>query len=144
MGTFETFDHTADVGLTVHGDDLANLLATAARAVFEQMLVDWPDQVETMEEVRILPPADLRGDAGELLVCWLQELLFRFETGHWVPLRFDFAVAQVGEVRARVGLGRFRPDRHRTRREVKAVTYHDIDVHREADGTWFARFIVDV
>ena len=30
MGTIEVFDHTADVGLRIRGDDLADLFRTAA------------------------------------------------------------------------------------------------------------------
>jgi SHS2 domain-containing protein len=47
-------------------------------------------------------------------------------------------------VRATVGFGRFEPGRHRTLLAVKAVTYHGLDVHAEPDGTWRARFILDV
>jgi SHS2 domain-containing protein len=43
-----------------------------------------------------------------------------------------------------VGFGRFEPGVHRGRLEVKAVTYHGLDVHRGADGSWYARFIIDV
>jgi SHS2 domain-containing protein len=144
MGTFTTFDHTADVGLDVRGDTLADLLATAARATFDQMLEDWPAAVETLREVRATPMPGLKGDLGELLVVWLQELLYLFETEHLVPATYEFEVAGPNEVRAEVGFGKFVPGRHRTRLEVKAVTYHALDVHQEPGGTWSARFILDV
>jgi len=144
MGTFSIFDHTADVGLQVRADSLEDLLATAARATFDQMLEDWPDRVDAQEEVRAVPQRGLEGDLGELLVVWLQELLYRFETERLVPLRYEFLSAGPREVRADVGFGRFEAGRHRTRLEVKAVTYHELQVHREADGTWSARFILDV
>ena len=144
MGTYAAFDHTADVGLEVHGDTLEDLLATAARATFAQMLVDWPDQVEALQVVEARVAAGLEGDDGERLVTWLQELLYRFETERLVPLTFDFERIGPEGVRAGVGFGRFDPARHRTALEVKAVTYHDLAVRREADGTWSARFILDV
>jgi len=144
MGTFDVFDHTADIGLEVRGRDLADLLETAARATFEQMLEDLPDEVEAIEQVRAVPMEGFEDDAGELLVVWLQELLYRFETGKLVPLTFDLEVCGPREVRASVGFGRFDPDRHRTHTEIKAVTYHDLQVHQEADGSWSARFVLDV
>ena len=155
MGTFTVFDHTADVGLEVRAESLADLLATAARAVFDQILEDWPDAAEVQEDLRFeisdpleevlarSPMATPEGDLGELLVVWLQELLYRFETRRLVPLSFDFAAAGPCEVRARVGFGRFDPARHRARLEVKAVTYHGLQV-REEGGAWSARFILDV
>jgi len=144
MGTFSIFDHTADVGLQVRADSLEDLLATAARATFDQMLEDWPDAVDAQQEVRAVPQPGLAGDLGELLVVWLQELLYRFDTERLVPLRYEFLSAGPREVRADVGFGRFEAGRHRTRLEVKAVTYHELRVCREVDGTWSARFILDV
>ena len=143
MGTYTVFDHTADVGLDVQGRSLEDLLETAAWATFDQMLEDRPDKVEVLDEVRAAAMPGLAGDTAELLVVWLQELLFRFETGRLVPMTFEFGRIGPGEVRATVGFGRFEPGRHRTRLEIKAVTYHGLDVHAEPDGTWRARFILD-
>jgi SHS2 domain-containing protein len=132
------------VGLDVRGETLADLLATAARATFEQMLEDWPVDTESIREVHAAPIPGLKGDLGELLVVWLQELLFLFETEHLVPQACDFSVAGPNEVRAEVRFGKFVPGRHRTRLEIKAVTYHMLDVHQDGDGVWLARFILDV
>jgi SHS2 domain-containing protein len=144
LGSYAVFDHTADVGLEVRGNSLPDLLATAARATFEQMIEDWPDVIEAEEDVRVVPPKGLEGDLSELLVDWLQELLFTFETRRLVPLRYEFDQVGPREVRATVGFGLFRPDRHRARLEIKAVTYHELDMHQDSDGAWRARFILDV
>ena len=144
MGTFRTFDHTADVGLEVRGESLEDLLATAARGVFSIMLDDGPREVAIEADVALTPDASPGEELRELLVVWLQELLYRFEMEHLVPREFDFAEAGPARVRARVGFGRFDPKRHRAATEVKAVTYHELAVREEADGTWSARFILDV
>jgi len=144
MGTFRTFDHTADVGLEVRGESLADLLETAARGVFSIMLDDGPREVATEDDVAAASDPALGDDAAELLVRWLQELLYRFETQRLVPLEFDFAEAGPARVRARVGFGRFDPKRHRAGTEVKAVTYHELAVRAEPGGTWSARMILDV
>ena len=144
MGTFEIFDHTADIGLAVRGRDLADLLETAARAVFAQMLEDLPAEAAATAEVCAAPGPGLEGDAGELVVVWLQELLYRFDTERLVPLAFDFARADRAGARATVRFGRFDPARHRARLEVKAVTYHGLEVREEPGGGWRARFVLDV
>jgi len=143
MGTFRTFDHTADVGLEVRGESLEDLLATAAQAVFSLMLDEGPTAPDVHEDVRVepVPPG---GGLEDVFVAWLQELLYRFEMEHLVPLEFDFAEAGPTRVRARVGFGRFDPKRHRAGTEVKAVTYHELAVRRSPDGAWSARFILDV
>lgn len=144
MGTFSQFEHTADVGLVVRGRDLADLLETAARAVFAQMLDDLPTEVAATDEVRAAPGPGLEGDVAELLVVWLQELLFRFDTERLVPLAFDFARADPAGARATVRFGRFDPGRHRARLDVKAVTYHGLEVCEEPGGGWRARLVLDV
>jgi SHS2 domain-containing protein len=144
MGKYETFDHTADVGLIIRGRTLEDLFETAARAMFDQTLKDWPEELQMQDEVRAAVPQGLEGDWGELLIAWLQELLYRFSTGRWVPLRCDFESIGPREVRADVGFGRFDPQRHWAKREIKAVTYHDLQVRQEPDGEWSARFILDV
>jgi SHS2 domain-containing protein len=144
MGTFRTFDHTADVGLEVRGAGLEDLLATAARAVFSVILEAGPSAVETEAEVLAEAETGARAEWEDVFVAWLQELLYRFETQHLVPLAFDFVEAGPARVRARVGFGRFDPKRHRAATEVKAVTYHELAVRAEPGGTWSARFILDV
>ena len=142
MGTFETFDHTADVGLRIEGDSLADLLETAARAVFSVVLLDLPEKVEVQRDVRVQLAPELEG-LEELLVEWLQELLYHFETKRLVPLAFDFREKGPRALHARVGFGRFDPALHRTGLEVKAVTYHGLEVRQEA-SRWTARIILDV
>jgi SHS2 domain-containing protein len=144
MGTFRTFDHTADVGLEVRGESLEDLLATAARAVFSVIIEAGPSAVETEAEVLAEAETGARAEWEDVFVVWLQELLYRFEMEHLVPLEFDFAEAGPARVRARVGFGRFDPKRHRAATEVKAVTYHELAVRAEPGGTWSARFILDV
>ena len=144
MGTFETFNHTADIGLEVCGESLADLLATAAQAVFSLIIEAGPSAVETEAEVLAEAETGARAEWEDVFVAWLQELLYRFETERLVPLRFEFAEAAPAGVRARVGFGRFDPERDAARLEVKAVTYHELAVRRSPDGAWSARFILDV
>jgi len=144
MGTYEAFDHTADVGLEVRGKNFGDVLATAADAVFDQMLEDRPDAVAATDTVDVRCDPDLAPDPSEVLVAWLQELLYRFETDHLVPIRIDMDEATGEGVRARVAFGRFDPERHAARLEVKAVTYHGLQVAEAPDGSWRARMILDV
>ena len=40
MGTIEVFDHTADVGLRIRGDDLDDLFRTAAEGLFDYVVAN--------------------------------------------------------------------------------------------------------
>jgi SHS2 domain-containing protein len=141
LGTVETFDHTADVGLRVTGVDLDDLFRTAAGGVFDYI-------VANRDAVRVAArePVELDADTpARLLLAWLNELIFRFETGHTLYTAFDVRVADDGRsLRAEVGGEPIDRDRHELDHEVKAVTYHGLDLRRENGGGWVAEVILDI
>jgi SHS2 domain-containing protein len=143
MGTFSIFDHTADVGLSVEAGSFEELLETAARGVFSVALEDQPQEVSRELEVRVKTPPDLNTNE-DLLVAWLQELLYHFETERLVPLTFKFRERGPRGLVVRVGFGEFDPAEHRTGPEVKAVTYHDLEVCERSKHDWCARVILDI
>ena len=57
MGTIETFDHTADVGLRIRGDDLDDLFRTAAGGVFDYIVAN-RDEVRPAETEHLTLQAD--------------------------------------------------------------------------------------
>ena len=142
MGTFETFDHTADVGLRVAGSDLDDLFRTAARGLMGLIAAD-PGAIRPEEPEPLEVEAD---DLPELFRLWLDELLFRVETRHRVYADFRVRVDPSGRRLSAEILGEpIDPDRHRPDHEVKAVTHHGLFVERSADGTgWVAEVIVDI
>ena len=63
MGTIETFDHTADVGLRVRGADLDDLFRTAAEGLFDYVVANRAE-VRTIDAEKF----SLRGDSPP--TCW--------------------------------------------------------------------------
>jgi SHS2 domain-containing protein len=78
-------------------------------------------------------------DTALLLAAWLRELLFLMETRRLCYQHADFDHLDERTLRAQVRFQRC-PDRVR---EIKGVTYHELDVRRDA-GQWLARVIFDV
>ncbi|MGA2253462.1 MAG: archease [Thermoguttaceae bacterium] len=135
---FETFDHTADVGLRIRAADLDTLFVDAAQAMFSVMADDL-GAVRPTEEVRITLGAD---DLDALLRDWLGELLYTFHVRKLVFSDFTVAVCE----RGLQGTARGEPmdeARHKLDVEIKAVTWHGLKVERTSDG-WLAEFIVDI
>jgi len=138
---FTFFDHTGDIGIDIDAPDPGTLLLDAACAFTETItdstLLAADDAAELAFTAETL---DL------LLVDWLSELLYRFETTWWLP-RHGIAEAQRTDdgwtVRARLSGSRLDPGRHDVRVTVKAVTYHALEVRQTATG-WHARVILDV
>jgi SHS2 domain-containing protein len=135
---YETFEHTADLGLRIRAADLDTLFAEAAQALFAAIVEDL-GAVEPRQPVHI----QLTADSSEyLLFDWLKELLYRFDAEHLVLGRFE---VRVGEhtLTATAWGEPLDPSRHALGHEVKAITYHGLRVERTADG-WLAEVIVDI
>ncbi|MFO0926773.1 MAG: archease [Gemmataceae bacterium] len=136
---YETFDHTADLGLRIRAADLSTLFAEAGLAL-QAALVEDVTAIAEAQSVAFALPAD---DVEYLLFDWLRTLLYRFETEHLLFRRFDVAIGDDG-LRA-TGYGEPMDfARHEPAHEVKAITYHDLRVEQTNDDGWLAEVIVDI
>lgn len=136
--SYETFEHTADLGLRVRASDLNALLADAARGLFSMIVVDL-DSVRPTEAVSISVP----GQPSELLLFdWLNELLYIYEVRRLLLCAFDVRVNENG-LDATARGEPIDPARHVLDHEVKAITYHGLKLERQPSG-WLAEVIVDI
>ena len=136
-GSFEFIDHTADVGIRVEAPTLEDLFETAGLAFTE--VVTSAESLDCSVEQRFKLEED---NIETLLVSWLQELLYLLDTEELVFSRFQVRLHDCsleatawGEV--------FDPDRHMIKTEIKAVTYHQLEV-AESDQGWQAQVIFDI
>jgi SHS2 domain-containing protein len=135
---YDTFDHTADLGLRIRAADLSTLFAEAGLAL-ESTLVEDLAAVEPRRCVDMqLPPDELE----YLLIDWLKALLYHFEVEQLLLARFEVKVDAAGLTAAAWGEP-FDAARHELSHEVKAITYHDLKVEQTPDG-WLAEVIVDI
>jgi SHS2 domain-containing protein len=135
---FEILDHTADIGLIVYGEDLKGLFENAGEAFFH--LITDLKKVRRRVERRI----HIGGESlDRLMVDWLSELLYLHDVENL--LFKGFKVESVGEdgLKAIVRGEPFQEGVHVIKTEVKAVTYHRIEV-RQKNGRWRAQIIFDL
>jgi SHS2 domain-containing protein len=135
---YETFDHTADLGLRVRAADLPDLLVEAARGLTSVIVANPAD-------VRPVERRSFRVEGTEvdyLLFDWLNELLYAFESERMLFARFDVRVDEAGLTADAWGEAAD-PKRHQLEHEVKAITYHGLRVEHLPDG-WLAELIVDI
>ena len=138
MKRFEILDHTADIGIIVHGENLKALFENAGEAFFH--LITDLRKVRRRTERRI----DIGGESlDRLMVDWLSELLYLHDVENL--LFKGFKVESVGEdgLKAMVKGEPFQEGVHVIKTEVKAVTYHRIEVRQEK-GRWRAQIIFDL
>ncbi len=139
---WEELEHTADAAFRVWAEDLEELFVDAARALFE--LIADLENVEPKERVEIEVEAD---DLVELFHDWLEELLFRHEVNEMLFSDFEVKIEKKdGGYRLEgVAMGEpIDPEKHTIHTEVKAITYHMMNVERKEDGTWEATYVVDL
>lgn len=135
---FETFDHTADLGLRITAPDLNALFAEAGKGLFSLI-------VEDLATIREISESEFHisgTDREYLLFDWLRELLFRFDGEQQLFRRFEVEVHPDG-LSAKGWGEQLEPSRHLLSHEVKAITYHGLSV-QQLGGEWVAEVIVDI
>ena len=135
---YRLFSHTGDLGMTVRGKDRIELFEQAAWAFFDLLVDARRIDPEKALEVSVEAP-----DREALLVAWLGELLFLFETQKVVLGRFEIKTLTDQALKAMAWGEPFQEEKHRFKRAVKAVTYHQLRIWETPKG-WRARVIVDV
>jgi SHS2 domain-containing protein len=135
---YETFEHTADLGLRIRAADLDTLFAEAGLALFATIVEDLGTVVASQK-------IDVRLDGADrdyLLFDWLRTLLYHFDADHLLLSRFEVRVREDGLEGSAWGEPIDR-SRHELLHEVKAITYHGLRVEQDAGG-WLAEVIVDI
>jgi len=137
--TFEILDHTADLGILVGGEDLESLFQNAAHAMLQIMMDFHPEQTGRTRGISV-EAADL----PDLMVRWLGEILYLFEgENQWVIQTKIHSITPV-HLDAQIETIPFSSTMHEHLTEIKAVTYHQIEVNRDNAGLWKARIIFDL
>jgi SHS2 domain-containing protein len=138
MKRFEILDHTADIGIIVHGDDLKMLFENAGEAFFH--LITDLRKVKCRIERRIEIEEE---SLDRLMVDWLSELLYLHDVE--TLLFKGFKVESVGRdgLKAVAKGEPFQEGIHVIKTEVKAVTYHQLEVRQEKER-WRAQIIFDL
>jgi len=135
---FEAFDHTADVGLRVWGQGLEDIFEQAGAGLID-LLLD-PRCVRPRQRRSI----EVEGaETEDLLVAWLEEILFAFDAEGFAPASVEVEWCEPGRLRGALSGERLDGKRHELRRAVKAVTYHDLEV-RKTDRGYEVRIVFDV
>ena len=137
--TWEYREHTADLRVAFTTSTLEELFTDAVLLVRELVAGSGAEARHSQESpVRFeveSPP--------ELLLAFLRELLFLFETKQFVPASLEIRQLDETRLEATVGGEPFDPDGHQPQPEVKAVTRHGLEVTRSGSG-WRAEVVVDV
>ncbi len=135
---YKLIDHTADFGIHVFGSDLQELFSNAAFAMFD--IITDIGTLKAADEKKIHVTGD---DWPDLMVNWLREMLFLWTGRELLVKKADILSISEYQLMAVITADPYDPDRHLVNNEIKAVTYHQIQVN-SIDNGWESKIIFDV
>jgi len=135
---FEILDHTADIGIIAYGADFEKLFSNAALALFS-LITD----LESIQEKLHLDLEVRSEDRDGLLVDWLNELIYCFDSRHTLFNRFDIETLTHTALKATCYGEDFDPNKHKIKIGVKAATYHLLRLDTDESG-YKAQVILDI
>ncbi len=140
---YRLFETTADVGVKAYGRTLLELFTSAARGLFDVICGGRPVH-STGDNHPLKFSVELRAeDLGGLLVGWLNELIYLQSVKGFFLKKVDFERLEDGELRATLWGEQYNPRIHGAGIEVKAATYHRLEVTPEGEG-WRCCVILDI
>lgn len=135
---FDLLDHTADLGIKVRGTDLEDLFAGAARSMMQLMVKGKTPENTTSRRLSVSGE-----DLADLMIRWLGEILYLFDGEKEVVDDVQIDFISNSRIDATLSLTPFDPEFYEILHEIKAVTYHQIEVVEKANH-WEATIIFDL
>ena len=129
MKRYEQIPHTADIAIRVYGKDLKELFINAAYGMF--------DIIADLEGLKSSVSIDVNLKAPskeELLVSWLDELLYNFYTKGIIFFEVDVSFLSEEQLMVKAYGRHVGENRNRLKTEIKAATYHDLNIKEGPDG----------
>ena len=129
MKRYEQIPHTADIAVRVYGKDLKELFINAAYGMF--------DIIADLEGLKSSVSIDVNLEVPskeELLVSWLDELLYNFYVKGIIFFKFDITFLSETKLIAKAEGRHIGKNKNRLKTEIKAATYHDLTIKESNEG----------
>jgi SHS2 domain-containing protein len=135
---FRFIDHTGDVGVVVFGRSLKELFKHAAESFFHILT-----ELENIQEIKSRKVSLQAYGLEELIVDWLNEFIYLFDTQSLLFRRFEIEKLNNCSLEATVWGEKYEEGRHPIKTLIKAVTFHQLQIEEE-NGNWKAQLIFDL
>jgi SHS2 domain-containing protein len=142
MGSFyKILEHVSDAYIEVQGSSLEECFSKAGLAVVD-LMVDLSLISEVSSSIYRAQGFDLES----LLYGFLEEVLLKTTSGEFLAHSLEVDISKEEGGYSVRGVGRGEPlivDKHRPKLEVKAVTYHLMEIKKMREG-YLVRFLLDL
>lgn len=135
MKKFEFLPHLADLKIRAFGATKEELFLNMLLGMTESQKPEIKEKQRTKREIKIQSL-----DLPALLVDFLSEVLYLSQVNKEIYNNVKFTKLEDRELKAEI----FGQKIERFGEDIKAVTYHNLDVHQKEDNTWEATVLFDI
>jgi len=139
---FKVLAHTADIALEVQAGDLNALFTDAARGWKNIVLENSETQFHDLRRIKLIS-----AEAEDLMVLWLSELNYYLTVHQWIMHEIKSLDIRSAKneliLEAEVGGETLDSERHYIYCDIKAVTYHQLNIEKIANQ-YHTRIIFDL
>ncbi|HEX6282077.1 MAG TPA: archease [Nitrososphaera sp.] len=140
-GGYRFLDHMTDAVIEAYGTTLEEAFENAAKALCDTMI-----DLETVRPKKEIKFSAKGNDLYSLLFDWLDKVMLLLVADRIAMSQFSVKIKQHNNSYLLEGITRGEPlelDRHHYKVEIKAVTYHEMEIKQEKDMIT-ARFLLDL
>jgi SHS2 domain-containing protein len=140
-GGYRFLDHMTDAVIEAYGTTLEDAFENAAKALCDTMI-----DLKTVRPKREIKFSAKGNDLYSLLFDWLDKVMLLLVADGIAMSEFSVKIKQCNNSYLLEGSTRGEPlqlDRHRYKVEIKAVTYHEMEIKQEKNMTT-VRFLLDL
>ena len=135
---YRLLEHTADMGIEARAESCLKVLEEVARGLTVILFGNSPASANVVTKIHLREE-----DPVELMVAWLNEILYWCEQHNLVSAASRIDALEEGELWATLSGEPFDQKRHHVERQVKAITYYQACLE-ETSGAWHAKVYVDL
>lgn len=135
MKKYEILEHKADLKIRAFGKDKKELFSNILLVMAESQKPEIKGKQKNKRQIKIKSL-----DLAVLLVDFLSEVLYLSQVNKEIYFDINFKKFSNTEIEGELigqKVARFGED-------IKAVTYHSLDIHQKKDKTWEATILFDI
>lgn len=135
--SYRIIDVAGDIGIRAEGKSLEECFINSALGLYS-LFTDL-SLIQPKQKIEISITEE---NLESLLVCFLNELIFHFDTHGFVGCEVVVNIKE-NSLQATIKGETFNPEKHERRLLIKAATYHNLVLNKE-DSLWIAEIIFDI
>lgn len=139
---YQVLEHSGDLAILAWGDDFVSALSHASLSLVDQVV-----PLEGIAGVERVEFVVMDEDEGRRVVSLLNEIIYLMNVRRWLPCRVIRMTQCQGkgcsELQVILAGESADPARHAFKYDVKAATFHNLDIRRE-EGRVTIRFVCDL